>query len=352
MGAPISITVEGANILTRTLMIFGQGALRAHPYAFKEVNALERNDLKGFDGAFWGHMGHIFRNTIRALVLSATRGRLAVAPVNGPTQRYWQKLSWSSASFAIMTDLAMGMLGGKLKAKEKLTGRFADILTWMFIGSSVLKRWEDDGRRKSDLPLVHYSMAVAFHNIQEAFDGIYANLDVPIVSLIFRGPVRWWSRVNMLAAAPRDWLTHKVAKAMLNYQDVRESLTPGMYIPTDPNEALGRLEHTYAMVKKAEAVDKKIRDGIKAKRMPKRKGIRAIEEAHKANIITREEYDLISEAERLRLDAIQVDEFFEHEYVPGDYDGGKPMVPPFETGKWATGKTTEATPMAGRFKAH
>ncbi|MGZ3722361.1 MAG: acyl-CoA dehydrogenase, partial [Bdellovibrionales bacterium] len=140
IGTPIGITVEGANILTRTLMIFGQGALRAHPFAFKEVNSIERGDLKGFDEAFWGHMGHIVRNLIRCVFLSVTRAHLVMSPVGGPSRRYIQKLNWVSASFAIMTDLSMGMLGGKLKIKEKLTGRFADILSWMFIATAVIKR--------------------------------------------------------------------------------------------------------------------------------------------------------------------------------------------------------------------
>ncbi len=350
-GIPISITVEGANILTRTLMIFGQGALRAHPYAFKEVNAMEKGDLKGFDRAFWGHMGHIVRNTIRALVLSFTRGHVAMTPASA-NRRYWQKLAWSSASFAILSDIAMGLLGGKLKVKEKLTGRFADILSWMFIGAAVLKRYEDEGRKKDDLPLVDFSMAMAFYNIQEAFDGIYANLDVPVLSLIFRGPVRWWSRVNMLAAQPRDKVTHKVTSLMLNNQEVRDRLTQGIYMPTDTNEAIGRLERAYTAVKQAETVDKKIRDGIRAKKMPKVKGPKAIEEALKHNVISRAEYDLISESEKFRLDAIQVDDFTEAEYLPGTYQSTKPAVQPFETGKWAKGKTPEPTMRDGSFKAH
>jgi acyl-CoA dehydrogenase len=342
IASPIAITVEGANILTRTLMIFGQGALRAHPYAFKEVNAIEKNDLRAFDRAFWGHMGHIVRNMIRAFVLSATRGYLARTPVwGGGTRRYWQKLAWCSASFAILTDLAMGLLGGKLKTKEKLTGRFADILSWMFIASSVLKRWEDEGRQKDDWSLVQYSMALAFSSIQDAFDGLYANLDVPIVSLFMRGPIRWWSRVNMLASPPRDRLTHQMVKTVMKNLSVRDRLTEGMYLPTDRNEALGRLEYACTMVRKAEAVDKKIRDAIRSKKMPKKKGIVAIEEAFKIGAINAEEHATILEAEKLRIDAIQVDEFHEHEYLPGGYQSAQAPVKPFVTGLWAAGPTRE-----------
>ncbi|MGE0762146.1 MAG: acyl-CoA dehydrogenase [Bdellovibrionales bacterium] len=343
IGMPISITVEGANILTRTLMIFGQGALRAHPYAFKELDAIGKNDLQAFDRAFWGHMGHILRNTVRALLLSFSRGRLATSPVGGPAAKYWKMLTWTSASFAILADLAMGMLGGQLKAKQKLTGRFADILSWMFIGAAVLKRWEDEGRPAADLPMVRYSMHMAFHKIQEGFDGIYSNLDVPLIGRFFRGPVRWWSRVNVLASTPRDSLTHKIAHAMLNNQEVRDRLTKGIYMPTAPGESMARLEKTYAAIKQAEVVDKKIRDAIKAKRMPKKKGPAAIEEALKANVITRDEYTMISEAEKMRFEAIQVDEFSETEYVPGTYQPKHQPVKPFETGKWAKGGGTAAT---------
>lgn len=338
IGMPISITVEGANILTRTLMIFGQGALRAHPYAFKEVEAIEKNDLKAFDRVFWAHIGHIIRNTVRALLLSFSRGRFGSSPVSGPTKKYWKMLSWSSASFAILADLAMGLLGGQLKIKEKLTGRFADIMSWMFIGASVLKRWEDDGRPAEDLAMVQYSMHLTFHNIQEAFDGIYSNLDVPLVGRLFRGPVRWWSRVNVMASTPRDSLTHKVASLMLSSNDVRDRLTTGIYMPTTAGESLARLEKTYQTVKQAEAVDKKIRDGIKSKKMAKVKGPAAIDEALKAGVITKEEFHIITESEKMRLDAIQVDEFYESDYVPGRYQSTRPGVKPFETGDWSPNK--------------
>ncbi|MCB0385983.1 MAG: acyl-CoA dehydrogenase, partial [Bdellovibrionales bacterium] len=167
MAAPISITVEGANILTRTLMIFGQGALRAHPYAYKEVSAVENNDLKAFDKAFWGHIGHVVHNQFRALLLFWTRGYLAFGlQGDSHTRRYFRKLNWTSARFAILADIAMGVLGGKLKVKEKITGRFADILSHMYLATAVLRRYEAEGRRKEDLPFVHYSMQYAFSTIQ------------------------------------------------------------------------------------------------------------------------------------------------------------------------------------------
>ncbi len=315
IGIPISITVEGANILTRTLMVFGQGALRAHPFAFKEVNAVEKGDLTAFDQAFWGHIGHIIRNTFRTVLLSVTRGHLAGSPVGGPVKRYYQKLSWSSASFALMADLAMGLLGGKLKVKEKLTGRYADILSWMFIATAVLKRWEEEGRKQEDLPLVHYSLTSAFHVIQEGFDGLFSNMEVPLLGWLFKGPVRWWARLNFLALAPSDALGQKVADLMLNNEGVRDRLSKGIYLPKDPKESLGRLEKAYASIKKAEAIEKKLRRAIKKKELPKKRISLIMDQAVEKGIISKEELSVIRESEELRNDAIQVDDFSQEEYV-------------------------------------
>ncbi len=317
IGMPIGITVEGANILTRTLMIFGQGALRAHPYAFKEVNAVEKGDLKSFDEAFWGHMGHVVRNLVRSVVLSVTRARLVWTPVGGPSRRYLQKLAWISATFAIMTDISMGLLGGKLKVKEKLTGRFADVLSWMFIATAVIKRFEHEGRIKEDKMFLDFCMAMAFQKIQDAFDGIFGNMDVPGIYWFFKGPIRWWSRLNFVGLAPTDRLTHRVANALLTSESQRDRLTQGMYMPTKVGESVARLEHAYKMIRQAEAVDKKIRAAVIAKKL-KKKSATLIDDALKAGVITNQEQQLIAEAERLRWDAIQVDDYSQEEYLKGE----------------------------------
>ena len=314
IGMPIGITVEGANIMTRTFMIFGQGALRAHPYAFKEVNAVERGDLRGFDAAFWGHMGHIVRNVARSIFLSLTRARFVFSPVRGPTRRYVQKLNWISATFAIMADLSMGTLGGKLKVKEKLTGRFADVLSWMFIATSVIKRFEDEGRKPEDKILLDYSMAIAFQKIQDAFDGIFGNMDVPGLYWLFKGPLRWWSRLNFVGLAPTDRLTHRVAQGLMMDEGQRERLTDGIYVPQREGESLARLDHAYRMIRAAAEVEKKVRAAVSAKTLQKR-SVTLLDDAFKAGVITAAEQKLIVEAERLRLDAIQVDAFTEEEYI-------------------------------------
>ncbi|PIU00840.1 MAG: acyl-CoA dehydrogenase [Bdellovibrionales bacterium CG10_big_fil_rev_8_21_14_0_10_45_34] len=315
MAMPIGITVEGANILTRTLIIFGQGALRAHPYAYKEVDAIERGDLKAFDRAFWGHIGHVINNTCRALILSVSRGYLASRNGESKIGRDFQKLAWISASFAILADIAMGTLGGKLKTKEKITGRFADILSWMFITTAVLRRWIADGRRESDIPFVKFATNTCYYECQRAFDGIYSNLSVPGLSWIFKGVIRSWSGLNSLGGEMPDTLTHEISDMVLNDFDIRDRLSEGIYMPTDPNQALARLERAFTAVCKAETAEKKIRKAIRTKQLPKKKVRDLIDEAVSKNVISAEEKEILSKSEELRLDAIQVDDFTQEEYV-------------------------------------
>lgn len=316
VGAPIGITVEGANIMTRTLIIFGQGALRAHPYAYQEVAAVERKDLQAFDRAFWGHIGHVVRNTFRAVLLSITRGYLAPSPVGGPVAKYYRKLSWASATFAIMSDIAMGTLGGTLKFREKITGRFADVLSWMFLATSTLRRFEAEGRKKEDLPLVHFACDNALTKIQEAFNGIFENIGVPGLGWFFSGPIRMWSHLNSLGDQPSDKITHQIARLMQQDSAQRDRLTDGIYYPARDGEALKRLDDAFKAVKKAEVIQHKIRKAVKDKVLAKTKNlIKLVTEALEKGVITQEEMAQLKKAEELRYDAILVDDFSQEEYA-------------------------------------
>lgn len=309
IGLPVSITVEGANILTRTLMIFGQGAIRCHPYALKEMLAVQSGDVKAFDAAFWPHIGHVVRNGFRAVGLSLSRGYLAGSPVSGPAATYWRRLAWGSATFAFLADLAMGTLGGDLKRKEKLTGRFADVFSWMYLATAVLKRWEAEGRTREDAPFFHWAMQYALHQMQEAFDGLFANLKVPGATWLFRGPLAAWSRLNRLAAPPSDGLGHRVAAAMQVPGPQRDRLFGGVYIPDDLERPLGRLEHALGVCTAAEGVARKLRDAVKAKRLPKAHPAALVPQAVEAGIITPQEAALLQRAEAVRADAVAVDSF-------------------------------------------
>lgn len=317
IATPIGITVEGANIMTRTLIVFGQGALRAHPFAYDEVSALEKGDLKGFDRAFWGHIGHIIRNTCRSILLSVSRGYLASAP-SGTTpelRRYFRRLQWASASFAIMSDIAMGALGGSLKMKEKITGRFADILANMYIASSILRRFEAEGRKEEDLPFVHYNLKLCLSEIQKGFDGLFDNLKVPGLRWFFKGWLGAWSRINSMGSLASDGWSHLISTAMMKDGGMRDRLTEGIYMPSSREEQLGRLEYAFKISRQSDEAEKKIKKAIHERVLPKKKVHMLLDEARQKNVISAEELRLIQESDSVRYDAILVDDFSEEEYI-------------------------------------
>lgn len=311
---PVSITVEGANILTRTLMIFGQGAIRSHPYVLKEIHALEQNDVKAFDASFWKHIGHVVRNMFRAVGLSLTRGRLAFVPGGGLSTRYLRKIAWASASFAFLADLAMGTLGGDLKRKEKLTGRFADIFSWMYLGSTVIKRYEVEGRRKEDEPFVTWVLEYALHEMQDAFDGLYKNMNVPGLTWLFRGPVAAWSRFNALSHGPKDYTGHKVAAAIQVPGEQRDRLFDGVFVGTDDTRGVARLERAFEMVVGVDDLERKVKSAIKARTLPRKPVHELVEEAVAKGVLTDAEGAKLATASAAAMDVIEVDYFSLEEY--------------------------------------
>lgn len=322
---PIAITVEGANILTRSLMIFGQGAIRCHPYAYDEIDALTKGDVKAFDDAFWKHIGHVGRNKARAFLMSLTRGKIASSPVGGPASKYYKKLSWASASFAFLADIALGSYGGGLKIKEKISGRFADILSWMYLATATLRRFDAEGQKEEDRAFFEWSMEYAFAQIQEAFDGLYREIKVPGLSWLFRGPIGLWSRINRIGSMPSDKLGHQVAQAMQHRSELRDRLTDGIYIPKETSQALGRYEHALELLEQAGPVYEKIYVATKKKELPKTQPRFVIDQARGKGIISEEEAKLIRKAEDARVDVVQVDEFTLEEY-----QNQTPSTPKFE----------------------
>ena len=312
---PIPITVEGANILTRTMMIFGQGVIRSHPYVYQEITALEKSDVKAFDRIFWHHLGSIVSNSCRAFLLSLTRGYLASSPISGATAKYYRKLAWASATFAFLTDLAMIRLGGTLKRREKLTGRFADILSWMYLGTATLRRFEAEGSPAEDLPFVDWSMQYTFAQIQQALSGIYRNLPLPFLGIV----AAWW-RLNPIGVMPSDKLGSQIARIMQTPGNQRDNLTKDIYIPTNTVEALGRLEQAFILSVQADSILKKIKTAIKFGKLPKERPERLVRHALEAGIISLDEVELLTQAESVRDDAVQVDSFTLSEYQMGEVE--------------------------------
>jgi len=295
-------------------MIFGQGAIRSHPYALKEIEALMNKDVKQFDDAFWKHIGHVVKNEIRSILLSVTRGRLASSPVSGPAAKYYRKLAWASASFAFMADMALGSYGGALKMKEKLAGRYADILSWMLLATATLRRFEAEGRKKEDEIFLHWSMQHAFYRIQTAFDEIYSEIEVPGLSWLFRGPVGLWSRMNRIGKKPSDKLGHKVAQAMQTRGDQRDRLTSGIYVPESADEALGKYEYAMKVIEESFPIYKKLYKATKAGEIKKSHVLKQLDAALEKGVITKEEAEIVKKTEEARFDAILVDEFTLEEY--------------------------------------
>ncbi len=309
LSGSIGITVEGANILTRTMIIFGQGAVRCHPYAFQEMQALAAKDLVKFDKALFGHMGHFINNFCRAFFLSLTRGRLAKVP-DSPMTPYYRKVAWASASFGFLADLAMMVLGGSLKFQEKISGRFADILSWIYLSIAVLRRFEAEGRQKAHEPFACYALDLAMARIQHAFDGLYANLSFPIGGWLFRCVIATWSRLNSLDRPLSDAMGQKIVQTLLSPGSVRDELTASnMYFPKDANNPFFALEQAYSLTCQAEGVTKKILNAMRSKKIPKGKPGDKLAEAQQAGVITAEEANLLGQAEKARLEVLAVDSF-------------------------------------------
>ena len=328
VATPIGITVEGANIMTRTLIIFGQGALRCHPFAFDEVSAIESGDVNKFDTAFWGHIGHVVRNACRSILLSLTRGYLACAPsgTHPKVKIHYRRLSWASATFAILADVAMGSLGGQLKMKEKITGRFADIFSNMYMSTCVLRRFHEEGQKEEDLPYVQFFLKQSMADIQKGFDGLFDNLKIPGLRWLFKEVLGAWSRINSIGSQATDGWSHLISNSMMYSVEQRDRMTTGIYWVTESThgqktvierskiDQTARLENAFSVVIKAEAAEKKIRAAIKAGSIAKRKGKLAWDEALGKKIISDEDYRLLSEADQVRYDAILVDDYNETEY--------------------------------------
>jgi len=303
--APVAITVEGANILTRTLIIFGQGAIRCHPYVLREMRAAK--ELQGeeasreFDDAFTSHAGHVLRNGIRTFVLSLFPG-LGPAPRNAAadTKHYYRHVSRLSAAFAFLADISMLAMGGALKRKEKISGRLGDVLSMMYLVSATLKRYEDQGRIKADLPLVRWAVRDALHRAQEAIEGILSNFPVKSVATLLRWII--FPRGKRLRP-PLDSRNRECARIALEPGATRDRLTAGMYLPKGEH-ATAVLEAAFLAAVAGEPIDKKLREARK----------QGLDPENALSVLSPEELAQWQRKEALRKQVIKVDDF------PQDFD--------------------------------
>jgi len=309
---PVAITVEGANILTRTLIIFGQGAIRCHPYVLREMRAAK--DMQGaeaaieFDAAFSAHVWHVIANGLRAFLHGITSSRLAHTPKNAApeTMHYYRFTSRLSAAFAFLADMSMMGMGGALKRKEKISGRLGDVLSMLYLISATLKRYEDQGRHREDLPLIRWAVRDMTYHAQEAIDGILSNFPIKWMATLLRWII---FPLGMSFRPPLDARNRDSAQIVLEPGAARDRLTAGMYVPKGESDATGILEAAFLATIACEPIDEKIRKGVKKGKMAPRPGVELGLIAKENNLITEEELVQWRRKEALRKQVIKVDDF-------------------------------------------
>lgn len=309
-GVPVSITVEGANIMTRNLMIFGQGAIRCHPYVLKEMEAARMGDehrrVERFDQLLFEHVGYSIRNAVRSLALGLSFGKFTMVPHDRKTAKYYQKLSRYSASLAFVSDIAMLTLGGKLKQKEHISARLGDVLSHLYICSAMLKRFEAQGRPAADQAILAWAFHNAIYRIQIALRLVVDNFPNRFIRTVLRFVVFPFGRREK---APGDRLTHKVAQLLLVPSDTRDRLTHGIYRSDTSNHPICFMERALPQVIHAEPLERKL---LKALKQGEIKGITWDEQVRNAiekHVLSKEEADILVRVREQVAEIIAVDDF-------------------------------------------
>ena len=306
---PIAITVEGANILTRNLMIFGQGAIRCHPYVFPEMEAARNDDLEEFDDLLWSHIGFSLNRGVRALTLGLTGGRLAQAPVGGPAAPYFRRLERMSSALAFTSDVTMAVLGGELKRKERLSARLGDVLSQLYMGSATLKYFHDEGGLAEDIPYMQWVLDDCLYEIDKAFTDFFANFPVKPVGAFLR--FMTFPLGRSFKPAP-DAVTSKLAEHMLSPSALRDRLTREMYIEHSTEDPIGRMELALDKLMDVEPLYNKfvraVADGAAPLKFTLDEQLKACVDQ---DILSQDEAKQVAEFDALRVDAIIVDTFNE-----------------------------------------
>jgi len=316
---PVAITVEGANILTRSLMILGQGAIRCHPYVLREMNAAKLKDkarsLREFDAALFGHIGYTLSNAARSFVMATTLARFSTAPTAGATHRYYQHINKFSAQFAFATDMAMLTLGGYLKQKEHLSARLGDVLSSLYMASMVLKHHENQGRPEADLPLLEWSCRTLLYEAQEQLHSFLRNF-----------PNRWVAGLMRLVIFPRgrtyfapsDRLGRRIVEQLMQPTEARERLAHGIYKTIEPGNPIGLLQEALVLSVNAEPLEKRLRvEGVKTGRVTALDLPGQIAQAEAIGLLSAAEARLLTDYDRKVMDIVNVDDFTTEELMAG-----------------------------------
>ncbi len=309
-GVPIMITVEGANIMTRSLMIFGQGAIRCHPYVLEEMQAAALPDysesLRKFDDLLFKHIGFGFSNGVRSLVLGMTHAKIGAAPGDAYTRRFYRKLNRYSAALALVADTSMLVLGGKLKFKEKISARLGDVLSYLYIASSMLKRYEDEGRPVTDQPLLAWAFHECIWRMQMALDGVIRNFPVRPVAWLLRALVFPFGRREV---PPSDRLGHRVAAILTAPNEARARLIAGAYLTPTANNPIGRMNALLPEVIAAEPVERKFLKAVKSGEVEGLDYDAQLMDAEQKGFIGPAEHALLKHVRAATFEFISVDDF-------------------------------------------
>jgi len=314
-GSPIWITVEGANILTRSMMIFGQGAIRCHPYVLKEMQAARMEDreegLAEFDRQLFGHIGYSIGNAVRSMVLGLSFARFAAVPTDRKTARYYRKLTRYSAALAFASDIAMLMLGGKLKHKERISGRLGDVLSQLYICSAMLKRFEIQGRPAADQPILAWAFHDSIHKIQTALGLVVDNFPSRAVRVLLSVFIFPFGRHER---QPGDRLGHKVSQLLMHPSETRKRLTDGVFISDKVSNSVGILELALPRVIAAEPMERRLHKAEIAGKFTDGDKQTQLEQAVELSIITAGEAEELKAVRAMVTEIIAVDEF-ESDYL-------------------------------------
>jgi len=344
MATPIAITVEGANILTRSLIIYGQGAIRCHPFVLRELNAAGDEDqdrgLIEFDDALFGHIGYAVSNMARSFFLAITHAKFSSVPLNTPTRRYYQNINRYSANFALASDFAMLTLGGDLKKRELLSARLGDILSSMYLASTVLKHFENQGRRATDLPLVEWSVRALMYQAQESLHAFLRNFPNRWVATILRFFIFPRGRTY---SAPSDEISAKVVELITTPGEARERLCQHAYTTLEPGNPLGLLQEALELTKEFEPVERRLRQAKKEGLLSSDYLGEQIDEAEKAQVISKAEARNMRSYHEKVLALLAVDDFDPSELGRQSPQQGA-TTPPAKAAARPARKTTKKTP--------
>lgn len=310
LGIPIAITVEGANILTRSLMIFGQGATRCHPYVLQELEAAANPDAKAgldaFDQVLLKHLGYASSNIVTSLAYGLTAGRFISAPTHGVSAPYYRQITRMSRGLAVCADIAMLVLGGNLKRREMLSARLGDVLSHLYMASATLKFFQDRGCPESDHPMLRYALDNNLYQIGQAFEGFFANFSNPVIGQLLKRLVFPW---GMYYTQPKDQLAAGICQVMMQPGELRDALTHLCYIGDKAQDPTGIIERSFIAMHNCVDIEQQIIAAVQAGKINKGNASAMAAAAAEQGIINEAQYQQWQEMDELRKQAIAVDDF-------------------------------------------